>query len=75
MNAEKRLENIYAQVKACDEGRTNTITCPYCAGINQDGVDFCCKLFGQAAIAALERLRVEQATELCAKIASRHINN
>ena len=63
-SAERRIENIYAQVKACDEGRTNTITCPYCGGINKEDVPFCCDLCSKACIAALERLRVEQSTQL-----------
>ena len=74
-SAERRIENVYAQVKACDEGRTNVITCPYCGGLNKEDVDFCCELFGQASIAALERLRVEQGIEVARKITERHANN
>ena len=74
-SAEKRMENIYAQVKACDEGRTNVITCPYCGGLNKEDVDFCCDLFGKASVAALERLRVEQSREVVERVMERHQNN
>jgi len=74
-SAERRLENIYAQVKACDEGRTNVITCPYCGGLNKPDVDFCCDLFGKASLAALERLRVEQSTQVVKRVMERHNQN
>ncbi len=74
-SAELRMENVYAQVKACDEGRTNVITCPYCGGINKEDVEFCCDLFGKASIAALERLRYEQAKETAERVMERHSRN
>ena len=74
-SAEKRMENVYAQVKACDEGRTNVITCPYCGGLNKEDVDFCCDLFGKASVAALERIRVEQSKEVVERVMERHQNN
>ena len=74
-SAEKRMENIYAQVKACDEGRTNVITCPYCGGLNKEDVEFCCDLFGKASVAALERIRVEQSKEVVERVMERHHNN
>ena len=74
-SAEKRIQNIYAQVKACDEGRTNVITCPYCGGLNKEDVEFCCDLFGKASVAALERIRVEQSKEVVERVMERHHNN
>lgn len=72
--AQERIENIKAQIEAYESGYQHTITCPYCGGINRKDVEFCCDLFGKASIAALERLRVEQATEIVEAV-ERHANN
>ena len=72
----KRLENIMAQIEAFERGDVLQIHCPYCAGVNSPlRQEFCCKLFAQASLAALERLRVNESTEVCQKIAERHTNN
>ena len=73
--AVERIQNIMDQLRAYENGEQHSITCPYCAGINREGADFCCKMFAQASIAALERLRVEQSTEVCERIAERHSKN
>lgn len=73
--AEQRIQNIMDQLRAYENGDQHSITCPYCAGINREGEPLCCGLFAKASIAALERLRVEQSTELARKITERHLVN
>lgn len=67
--------NVLAQVRAADRGDTNVVTCPYYGKQNRESVPFCCELFGKAAIAALERIRVEQATEIAQRAMERHQKN
>lgn len=73
--AKQRIENIMDQLRAYENGKQHSITCPYCAGINREGVDFCCRMFASASIAALERLRVEESTEVVQKVMERHVKN
>lgn len=66
------------QIAAYENGEQQSITCPYCAGVNRDGERFCCRMFAKASIAALERLRVEQAREQVERISEgmeRHSRN
>jgi hypothetical protein len=73
--AQQRIENIMDQIRAYENGDQHSITCPYCAGINRDGVNFCCSMFAKASVAALERLRVEQSTEVVERVMERHGKN
>ena len=74
-SAEERIENIKAQIEAIERGERTVITCPYCGGVNVETAEFCCDLCFQSAIAALERIRVEQSIEKAKRIAERHANN
>ncbi len=63
--AEQRLQNILDQLRAYENGEQHSIICPYCAKINNPKFEnFCCEMFGKASLAALERLRVEQSTQI-----------
>jgi len=73
--ATERLQNIMAQIRAYENGNQSSITCSYCAGVNREGDPFCCPLFAKASIAALERIRVEDSTEVVQKVRERHSQN
>jgi len=74
-SAEERIENIKAQIEAIERGERTVITCPYCGGVNTETEEFCCDLCFKSAIAALERIRVEQAYEKAKRIQERHSRN
>jgi len=71
----QRIQNIMDQLRAFENGDQSSITCPYCSGINREGDPFCCTMFGKASIAALERIRVEDSTEVVQKVMERHSQN
>ena len=64
MTSDEKLKNIESQMKACEDGRTNVITCPYCGSQNVepgpgDNPSLCCRLFAAAALAIIERQALE----------------
>lgn len=69
------MDNVLAQVRAVDRGDTNVITCPYCGKQNRENISFCCELLAQASVAALERIRFEQAKEVAERAMERHQRN
>jgi hypothetical protein len=72
----ERIQNIMDQLRAFECGDVTEIHCPYCAGVNTPvREDFCCSMFAKSCMAALERLRVEQSTEVCERIMVRHRKN
>ena len=73
--AQERLQNIMDQIRAYEAGDQHSLTCPYCAGVNRDGQPFCCEMFAKASIAALERIRVEDARETVERVMERHSQN
>lgn len=60
MTSEQKLENVRKQMKAVEEGRTNTITCPYCCASLKKGDQLCCDTFLKASMAIIERQGVQE---------------
>lgn len=55
MTGEQKLENVAAQIAACEEGRTNLLTCPFCQVAIFQGDDLCCKPMAVAVSVILDR--------------------
>ncbi len=68
MTADERLRNVEAQITACEQGRTNVITCPYCMKQNVEGQPLCCNALGRAVAAILIRKDMQDKTEHAEKI-------
>lgn len=63
--AKQRIQNIVDQIRAYEAGEQHSIDCPYCAKLNNPKIEnLCCEMFAKASIAALERIRVEQSTQV-----------
>lgn len=71
MTSEQKLENVRAQMKAVEEGRTNVITCPYCDARLMKGDMLCCETFIKAAMAIVERQGVQEQIDNAARIADK----
>ncbi len=69
------MQNIMAQLRAYENGDQQSITCPFCAGVNRDGQKFCCWEFATASIACLERIRVVDSIKVVQAVGERHQNN
>ena len=73
MSSPSKIADIEAQIEACEAGRTNVITCPYCAGKNwkPEGAQspaLCCRLFAAAALAIIERQAVEEQKRIAERV-------
>ena len=73
MSAESKIADIEAQIEACEAGRTNVITCPYCGEKNWEpelgqSPTLCCRLFAAAALAILERQAVEEQKRIVERV-------
>lgn len=70
MNAEQKIANIEAQMRAAREKRTNVITCPYCAVQNiEENESVCCPLFAAAVTAILHRWDTQTRLDQVARVA------
>lgn len=67
--AAKKIEFIEKQVRDVRHGLIRSIACPYCAGVNYEDLEYCCKTFGKVLSVAWERVRVEEAREAADKVA------
>ena len=68
MSPEEKLDYVRKQIHACEEARTNVITCPYCGQINQVGEPLCCETFAKAAMAIISADGVKERIELAERI-------
>jgi hypothetical protein len=75
MTGEAKLNNIAAQIKACEEGRTNVITCPYCNIATFAGDAMCCKPIAVAISAILDRKELEERLSLADQIVNKVLQN
>jgi hypothetical protein len=55
MTSEQKITYIEKQISACEQGRQNTINCPYCDEHNIEGNSLCCELFARVVAAVLVR--------------------
>lgn len=69
MSPEQKLDFIRDQVCQIRAGLLTFLTCPYCGGTNTP-VDehVCCKLFGEASMAVIDRLDKELAIDFISKV-------
>jgi hypothetical protein len=74
MTSDQKIANIEAQITACQQGRTNAITCPYCNKQNVEGNPLCCNTFARAVAAILlrkdMRAKAEHAERILEKVQS-----
>ena len=73
MTAQAKIANVEAQIEACEAGRTNVITCPYCGTQNwepgpDDSPALCCRLFAAAALAIIERQAIEEQKRIAERV-------
>jgi len=69
MTPDQKVANIEAQITACEQGRTNVITCPYCDKQNVEGQPLCCNALGRAVAAILIRKDLKEKAEQAERIA------
>lgn len=75
MTPDQKIANIESQITACEQGRTNVITCPYCYQQNVEGQPLCCNLMGRAVAAILLRKDLQEKAEQAERIAEKVSNN
>lgn len=75
MNADERIEFIEKQITACEQQRTNVITCPYCDKQNVEGHPLCCNAMGRAVAAILLRKDLQEKADHAERIAEQVSRN
>lgn len=72
MTSEQKIAYIEKQIHACEQGRQNSINCPYCDSQNIEGNPLCCALMGRAVAAILinkdDKERMEHAERILEKV-------
>jgi hypothetical protein len=75
-DAEGRLQYVWLQVNAVENGEADGIKCPYCDSENPKGIDpLCCELLLKAIVAVLNRKEVVKASQDAHRILERALNN
>lgn len=74
MTPEQALENLCEQIRAYRREEQASIVCPYCQSHNDPTLEFCCKTFEKASLAAVERVNVEDARNFISRV-GRHAAN
>jgi len=75
MTAEQRIAYVEKQIAAVDQGRQNTLNCPYCDAQNLPGDPFCCLTFGRAIAAIMIRRDMREKADEAEKIAEKVSRN
>jgi uncharacterized protein CbrC (UPF0167 family) len=75
LTAEQKIENIEKQIMACEQQRTNILTCPYCMRQNIEGEPLCCHPFARAVAAILLRKELHDKAEEAERIAEKVTRN
>lgn len=75
MTPEQKIKNVEAQILACEQGRTDCITCPYCRKANYNGNPLCCEKFGRLVAAILIRKEDGDRAEVAEQIAEKVSRN
>jgi hypothetical protein len=72
MTGPQKIDFIRDQICELRAGLRSFILCPYC-GAENTPVDerLCCKLFGEASAAVLDRMEKQAATDFLSKVADR----
>lgn len=64
MTATEKMNNVAEQISDCMRGNSHQIICPYCGmENNSENNALCCKTFGDAVKAVLDRIRLNDVTE------------
>ncbi len=75
MTPDQKIENIEKQITACEQQRTNVITCPYCDKQNIEGNPLCCNAMARAVAAILMRKELHDKQEHAERIAEQVSRN
>lgn len=60
----EKLHSVTSQIEECMRGNSRQIICPYCGmENNSENNALCCKTFGAAVKAVLDRIRLNDVTE------------
>lgn len=72
MTGEQKLDYIRDQIFQVRAGLLTFILCPYC-GAENTPVDehLCCKLFGEASMAIVDRIEKQEAIDFLGKVQDR----
>ena len=69
MTGAQKLDYIRDQIFQVRAGLLSFVTCPYCGQENTPADDhLCCKLFGEASAAVLDRLEKQEAVDFISTI-------
>ena len=69
MTGEQKLDYIRDQVAQVRAGLLTFIVCPYCHHENTPVDKYvCCKLFGDASLAVLDRIEKQEAIDFVSKV-------
>lgn len=76
MSPEEKLDFVALQISEAMAGERDLIKCPYCGEDNTKGNEaLCCKLFGDAVRAVLDRVRYIEAKDQADRILSKAARN
>jgi hypothetical protein len=70
--SEQKIDFIRDQINQVKAGVRSFILCPYC-GAENTPVDetLCCKLFGEASMAIVDRMEKQEAVDFLSKVADK----
>ena len=72
MTGEQKIEYIHSQILQIRAGLLSFITCPYCGTENTPAdVHVCCKMFGEASMAILDRMEKQAAIDFLNTVADK----
>jgi hypothetical protein len=68
VTSDQKIANVEAQITACEQGRTDVITCPYCCEQNREQFPLCCEMLGKCVAAILIRKDMHDKAEHAERI-------